>query len=121
MKPGSARAKKVQPRFRIVCGKDIAMGPGKAELLEQLQKTGSIADAATEMDMSYMRAWKLIKTMERCFKQPLVKVTRGGAKGGGAELTETGKQVLMLYRQMEAKSLQASKNSWERMLKLLPN
>ena len=95
------------------------MGPGKARLLEQLQKTGSIAEAAERMGMSYMRAWKLIKTMERCFKQPLVEVKRGGAKGGGAELTKAGKEVLELYQRMEAESLRASRAAWHRMLKLL--
>ncbi|HZQ46905.1 MAG TPA: LysR family transcriptional regulator [Verrucomicrobiae bacterium] len=96
---------KIQPRFRILHGRDIALGPGKAELLEQVGETGSIAKAAERMGMSYMRAWTLIKTMERCFKEPLIKVSRGGAKHGGAELTVNGKQVLTLYRGMERESL----------------
>ncbi len=84
------------------------MGPGKAELLEQLQKTGSIAEAAEQIGMSYMRAWTLIKTMEKCFKEPLIKVSRGGAKHGGAELTVNGKRILALYRAMEKDSMAAT-------------
>jgi molybdate transport system regulatory protein len=99
---------KIQPRFRILHGGDIALGPGKAELLEQVQKAGSIAEAASQIGMSYMRAWTLIKTMERCFEEPLVKVSRGGAKHGGAELTTNGKEVLALYRGMEKESMEAT-------------
>lgn len=84
------------------------MGPGKAELLENVQQAGSIAEAAKRMGMSYMRAWKLIKTMERCFKEPLVKVARGGAGHGGAELTANGERALQLYRDLEGTSLKAS-------------
>ena len=69
--------------------------------------------------MSYMRAWTLIKTMERCFSQPLVAVSRGGAKHGGAQLTANGKRVLALYRGMEAASLAATAAARAEMVKLL--
>ena len=95
------------------------MGPGKAALLEEVQKAGSIVEAAEELEMSYMRAWTLIKTMERCFKQPLVKVSRGGAKHGGAELTVTGKKVLEIYRAMERESLTATAGTRRAMANLL--
>ena len=83
----------VQPRIRILRRKDIAIGPGKAELLALVGATGSIGEAARQMDMSYMRAWMLIQTMNNCFKEPLVVTTRGGQRGGGAELTETGRKA----------------------------
>src|SRR5437773_1708030 len=59
-------ARILHPRLRITCGADIALGPGKVKLLELVAQTGSIAKAARRMQMSYMRAWTLIKTMERC-------------------------------------------------------
>src|SRR6267378_4447561 len=90
------------PRFRVMRGKEIAFGPGKMELLELVAETGSISEAAKRMDMSYMRAWSLIQTMNACFKEPVIKAVRGGHKRGGTELTETGQHVLKLYRQMEA-------------------
>ena len=82
------------PRLRIVTGKDVAFGPGKAELLALVGETGSIGKAAKRMGMSYMRAWSLIQTMNQCFKEPLVLAARGGPEHGGAELTETGRRVL---------------------------
>jgi molybdate transport system regulatory protein len=109
----------IQPRFRVNCGRNIAIGPGKAELLEHVQRAGSISEAARRMGMSYMRAWTLVKTMERSFKKPLVAVVRGGAKHGGAELTENGKRVLELYRKMESDSLKATAATRRRIIRML--
>jgi molybdate transport system regulatory protein len=116
MKTASAN---IQPRFRVMRGREVAIGPGKAELLEHVLRAGSIKEAAKLMGMSYMRAWLLVKTMERCFKQPLLKVARGGAKHGGAELTPNGRRVLELYRKMERESLKSTADTRRRILRLL--
>jgi molybdate transport system regulatory protein len=118
-KAKSVRARSVLPRFRIFRGGDIALGPGKAELLALIGQTGSINKAARRMGMSYMRAWSLVQTMNRCFKKPLVFVTHGGKGGGGAELTETGGKVVALYQQMEQVSLRATSASWKQLRRLL--
>ncbi|HXF09273.1 MAG TPA: LysR family transcriptional regulator [Desulfuromonadaceae bacterium] len=107
------------PRLRVVSGKKIAFGPGKADLLALVAETGSIGEAAERMDMSYMRAWSLVQTMNDCFREPVVEAVRGGNKHGGARLTETGRQVLRLYRRMESASLKASKKDWATFQKLL--
>jgi molybdate transport system regulatory protein len=96
-----------RPRLRVLVGHTIALGPGKAELLERLQASGSITKAAQEMKMSYMRAWTLIRTMNRSFNKPVVVSNHGGASGGGAQLTATGRAVLALYREMETECLRA--------------
>jgi molybdate transport system regulatory protein len=107
------------PRLRIVTGKDIAFGPGKAELLALVAKTGSIGAAAKRMDMSYMRAWSLIRTMNVCFEAPVIKTERGGHERGGAELTETGQRVLDLYRKMEKTALKAIQMDWRALRRIL--
>lgn len=110
----------IRPRLRIVAGKNIAFGPGKAELLEAVEKTGSITKAAHKLDMSYMRAWTLIRTMNRCFKEPLVDAIRGGTQGGGgAQLTALGRQILELYREMDDKCLGAIQPQWRKLQKFL--
>ncbi len=114
-----AHRKELQPRIRVLWSKHIAVGPGKAELLARVQATGSILEAARRMGMSYMRAWTLLRTMNRCFKEPLVSTVRGGSKGGGSELTKTGKRVLALYRQAERQSFQATQAAWKGLLKLM--
>ena len=91
----------VGARLRIVLEPDIAIGPGKADLLEGIRDTGSIAAAGRRLGMSYKRAWYLVETMNRCFKRPLVEASKGGRAGGGARLTELGEEVLARYRRME--------------------
>ena len=77
---------------------DAMLGPGKAELLERIRDTGSISAAGREMGMSYKRAWMLVEEMNAGWQAPLVNSARGGPGGGGARLTETGDEVLRLYR-----------------------
>ena len=109
----------LHPRIRIMRGKTIALGPGKIELLGHIAETRSLNQAAKRMKMSYMKAWLLVKLMNSSYREPLVKAERGGAGGGGAELTPMGQQVLELYQEMEAASLKAMSPSWTRMRKLL--
>jgi molybdate transport system regulatory protein len=110
----------IRPRLRIMSGKNIAFGPGKADLLDAIEQSGSITKAASKLDMSYMRAWNLIRVMNRCFRQPLVEAERGGTRGGGgARLTATGREVLALYRQMEKESQRAIELFWHKLQKLL--
>lgn len=94
-------------RLRIRIQGDIAMGPGKADLLEAIQATGSISAAARQLGMSYRRAWQLVEVMNRCFCEPLVTTTRGGAGRGGAAVTPPGLVALGRFRAMEAAALGA--------------
>jgi molybdate transport system regulatory protein len=88
-------------RIRILFGEAAMLGPGKADLLERIRDLGSIAAAGRSMSMSYKRAWQLVEEMNNAFRVPLVDSSRGGAKGGGAQLTETGEAVLTHYRKLE--------------------
>lgn len=78
------------------------MGPGKADLLEGIAETGSIAAAGRRMGMSYKRAWTLVEAMNTMFADPLVDAAKGGAGGGGAALTPLGARILAAYRRLEA-------------------
>jgi molybdate transport system regulatory protein len=71
------------------------------------------------MQMSYMRAWKLIQTMNHCFKEPLILTSRGGRSGGGAEITAVGREALWLYQKMERDSLRVSESPRKRLQRLL--
>lgn len=94
-------------RFRLMVGGTVAIGPGKADLLESIAKTGSISAAARAMNMSYKRAWYLLDTMNRCFVEPVVVTSKGGRAHGGATLTPAGEQALARYRMIEAKAAAA--------------
>ena len=95
---------KIRPRVRILLGSAIALGPGKADLLDAIARSGSISAAARDMGMSYRRAWMLVETMNQSFKDPLVATAAGGKGGGGAKITENGRDVLRRYREMEEKA-----------------
>lgn len=92
------------PRLRILLGRSIAIGPGKAELLHLIESTGSISAAAREMGMSYRRAWTLVETMNTAFREPVVTAATGGKGGGGAKVTDFGCEALKRYREMEEKA-----------------
>ena len=94
----------INPQIRISFKKAIAMGPGKADLLDAIAATGSISAAGRKMNMSYRRAWLLVETMNACFREPLVETLIGGEHGGGARVTLLGQEVVRRYRQMEAKA-----------------
>ena len=110
---------RLTPRFRVIRGETIAFGPGKAELIEAISRTGSISEAADRLGMSYTRAWKLVRTINDAFREPVVEATRGGNKRGGAEVTRFGRRVLALYRRMEKKASDAADDEWAEMRRLL--
>lgn len=89
-------------RLRLVLAPGTMIGPGKADLLQGVAETGSIAAAGRRMKMSYKRAWLLIDTMNGYFGAALVTPAKGGKSGGGAQLTPLGREVLRLYRKMQA-------------------
>lgn len=99
----------VRLRLRVIFGDDAMLGPGKADLLELIEQNGSIAAAGRAMKMSYKRAWMLVEEMNAAFRNPLVESTRGGQQGGGAQLSDTGRAVLMHYRTLEARATAAGR------------
>ena len=116
--PGRKRFKAL---FRVYLDDEIALGPGKAELLNHIAETGSISEAARRMKMSYNRAWLLVRTMNRCFKEPLVLASRGGDSHGGAQLTKTGGEVLALYQRLESEFTTATQKPLAKILSRLKN
>jgi molybdate transport system regulatory protein len=98
---------RVQFRLRVSRAGDIAVGPGKVDLLEAIEASGSISGAARSLGMSYRRAWLLVDTMNRCFRAPLVEAEAGGKRGGGARLTRLGAEVIERYRRIERDAARA--------------
>ena len=107
------------PRLRILLGKTIAIGPGKAELLRLIENTGSISGAAREMGMSYRRAWTLVETMNDAFREPLVEAATGGRGGGGARVTDFGREALKRYKAVEDRALGSVTMEMDAFAKLL--
>ena len=90
--------------LRVLSAKNPAMGPGKARLVALIAETGSISSAARRMGMSYRRAWQLVEALNRSFREPVVTTAVGGKRGGGAVVTDFGKELVESYHAMEAKA-----------------
>lgn len=112
-------ASRHQFRLRITRGEDIAVGPGKVDLLEAIGATGSITAAAKALGMSYRRAWLLVDTMNRCFREPVVEAEAGGARGGGTRLSVLGEEVVRRYRAAEAAAERAAAAELRALARLL--
>jgi molybdate transport system regulatory protein len=90
---------------RIKFPAERQLGPGKIDLLEGIERTGSISAAAREMDMSYRRAWLLVDELSHLFSRPVVNRSTGGSHGGGAQLTDFGRALVAAFRRIEARTM----------------
>ncbi len=118
MRVGSLKLK-----AQLFCGDEPAMGPGKADLLEAIDRSGSISAAGRALGMSYRRAWLLVDSMNRCFRDKLVDTTAGGGQAKGARLTVTGRDVLARYRALQVRLADAAADDLiglEGMLRTMP-
>src|SRR5260370_42098106 len=102
MKGAAYLKKRHAIRLRITLAPDTLLGPGKADLLQGIKETGSIAAAGRRMGMSYKRAWDLFDTMNICFREPLATATKGGNSECGAQLTDNGLAILSDFRRIQA-------------------
>jgi molybdate transport system regulatory protein len=106
-------------RFRVQVKHAVAIGPGKADVLQAIAETGSIAEAGRRLGMSYQRVWSLVRAMNGDFVEPLVLAQRGGAAGGGAGLTPAGAKVLDVYRAIERDAAKAVARRLPQLLRLI--
>lgn len=94
--------------LRIDFGDERSIGPGKIRLLELIKETGSISAAGRALEMSYRQAWLLVDELNQMFREPVIVAQTGGGGGGGTIVTETGNDIVRLYREMERRAYGAS-------------
>jgi len=101
-------------RLRIDLSPESALGPGKISLLEHIESTGSLSKAARELGMSYRRAWLLLDDINGMFSDPATTASVGGSGGGGARLTDLGREIVKAYREIEeaAEKAASSRIEW---------
>ena len=96
-----------KPRIRVLLGDAASLGPGKIELIDAIEKAGSISGAAKLMNMSYRRAWNLVDSINHDFTEEIIITSAGGKGGGGAVVTELGLEIITRYRQLESNALES--------------
>lgn len=99
--PRKNKERAVLVRPRICIGTDLAIGPGKIDLLRAIEDSRSISAAARTLGMPYKRAWLLVETLNRGFGRPVVETATGGKGGGGARLTPLGRELVAAYTVLE--------------------
>jgi len=97
------------PRLRLRIEFDGAhtLGPGKIQLLEAMQENGSISAAARAMGMSYRHAWEMLDDVNRCFGGRVFETEAGGRAGGGARVTDFGRELVAKYHALREKADEA--------------
>lgn len=110
---------KTSLHLRIDFGGERSIGPGKIRLLELIIETGSISAAGRALAMSYRQAWLLIDELNHMFREPVVIAQTGGGGGGGTVVTETGHDIVRLYREMERRAYGASSPEMRTLSRLL--
>ncbi len=108
MPKATAKPSRDRLSVRIDLAPGARIGPGKVAVLEAIAETGSISGAGRALGMSYRRTWGLVEDLNRSLGRAVVAAVSGGAGGGGAELTETGRAVVACYRAIEADSDKAA-------------
>ncbi len=91
---------KIDGRFWLTKENQNFLGTGRVELLELIDKTGSINAAAKEMKMSYKAAWERINGMNVLASQPLIDRTTGGRGGGGTTLTPYARELIATFHRL---------------------
>ena len=115
---GGSNTKVLKVKAQVLLGDKIAIGPGKADLLEAVGATGSIAAAGRSLGLSYRRTRDMVDILNACWRQPLVQTVKGGRQGGGTSLTADGVAVLSCYRKLEAALRQAAETGGADLLAL---
>ncbi|HIF58925.1 MAG TPA: LysR family transcriptional regulator [Rhodospirillales bacterium] len=99
------KIKPQKPMIRLLLGNAAALGPGKIELINAIEKTGSISGAAKMMGMSYRRAWNLVDSINQDFSAEIIITSSGGKGGGGALVSKVGLDIIEQYQKIEEKAL----------------
>lgn len=75
-------------------------GPGPVELLQLIEETGSINQAARKMGMSYKKAWEMVNRLNEIAGSAMVITATGGEKGGGSTISDEARQLIEWYLAM---------------------
>ncbi|MDB4402063.1 LysR family transcriptional regulator [Algibacter sp.] len=97
---------KIKSRIWIESEDKVLLGEGRVHLLKAIQEMGSLSKAAKSLNISYKKAWQLLDSVNKSAKNPVTINSIGGKGGGGAELTEYGESLVLVFDEI-------NKDCWE--------
>ena len=97
---------KIKSRIWIEFEDKVLLGEGRVRLLKAIEQTGSLSKAAKSLKISYKKAWDLIDSVNKSAKKPVIITSTGGKGGGGTELSEYGKSLILIFDDI-------NKNCWK--------
>lgn len=91
-----------KPQFRVMIANEVEryFGLGTYALLKEIEKTNSVKDAASNLDLSYSKAWKILNQAEKGADLELVVRKQGGKQGGFTQLSEDGLRIIESYEKL---------------------
>ena len=96
---------KIKSRIWIEAENNVLLGEGRVRLLKAIDQTGSLSKAAKSLKISYKKAWTLVDAVNKSSKKPVTVTSIGGKGGGGAILTDYGKNLIQAFEEI-------NKNCW---------
>ena len=94
-----AKRLELEPRIKLWVEKDghLVLSDYRVRILQLVRETGSLAQAAERLGLSYRRVWGKVREIEQNLGLSLVESEVGGAGGGGSSLTTDGERLVALY------------------------
>jgi molybdate transport system regulatory protein len=94
----------MEPHAKLWVEKDgkLVLSDYRVRLLSLIDETGSLAEAAERMQLSYRRAWGKVREIESNLGVKLVESAAGGAGGGGSRLTDDGRRLIEMYERFRS-------------------
>ena len=95
----------IKSRIWIEHNNHVLLGEGRLQLLKAIEATGSLTKASKTLELSYKKAWHLIDSVNKASEKPVTINTTGGKGGGGVQLTDYGKALVVTFEEI-------NKNCW---------
>lgn len=81
---------------------ELLFGKGKTQVLEDVERTGSISGAAERLGMNYKKTWSHVQILQKSFDRPLVETQKGGGDRGGTTLSSEAYELMNAYKTLQA-------------------
>lgn len=109
---------RLKVKTQIIVGEEIAIGPGKAALLEAVERTGSVSAAGRDLGISYRRTRDMIDVLNRHWGGSVIETAKGGQSHGGSVLTLRGRALLTAYRELDVELHSAARKHAASLMRL---